>query len=57
METDLGFSAKSYGEISLKHIGVCHPIVYMKEEGNSCFGIKKSKNECSEEKIDLWQQR
>ena len=25
--TDLGFSAKGYGEILLRRIGVCHPIV------------------------------
>ena len=38
--TDLGFSAKGYGEILLRRIGVCHPIVIYAIGGKCFFLIK-----------------
>ena len=36
LKIDLGFSAKGYGEILLRRIGVCHPIdIYA--SGGKCF--------------------
>ena len=38
--TDLGFSAKGYGEILLRRVGVCHPIVIY-ASGWKCFFLIK----------------
>ena len=39
LKTDLGFSAKGYGEILLRRIGVCHPRVIYASEGKCFFLI------------------
>ena len=39
LKTDLGFSAKVYGEILLRRVGVCNPIVIYASGGKYCFLI------------------
>ena len=57
LKTDLGFYAKGYGEILLRRIGVCNPIVIY-ESGGKCFFLDKFiEIEGRAEKLDVWHNR
>ena len=56
LKTDLGFSAKGYGDILFRRIWVCHPR-FIYASGGKCFFLINLFKVRQAENLDVWYNR